>query len=82
MELAKEGFNIILVSRSMEKLKMARSKILETHPEVEVEVHSIDFSKLISEEQYREAMKDLLKKDVSILVNNVGYLNSGTIINN
>jgi short-subunit dehydrogenase len=44
---------------------------------VKVETYSVDFAKVTTEAEYREAFKPMLEKDVSILVNNVGYFCPG-----
>lgn len=68
-ELASRGLNIILISRSQDKLRMVANDIADTY-KVETEVIVADFSN--GREIYdpiREALKD---KDIGILVNNVG----------
>jgi 17beta-estradiol 17-dehydrogenase / very-long-chain 3-oxoacyl-CoA reductase len=72
-ELAKEGFDIILVSRSKDKLKAARERLQTINPNIQIDTNSIDFEKLKTEEDYTSAFKGILEKDVSVLVNNVGY---------
>ncbi|XP_032709747.1 inactive hydroxysteroid dehydrogenase-like protein 1 [Lontra canadensis] len=68
-ELASRGLNIILISRSQDKLQTVAKDIADTY-KVETEVIVADFSS--GREIYdpiREALKD---KDIGILVNNVG----------
>ncbi|NWZ17261.1 HSDL1 protein, partial [Agelaius phoeniceus] len=68
-ELAKRGVNIILVSRSKEKLEAVSRSISETY-KVETDFIVADFSK--GRELYpaiEEALKD---REIGILVNNVG----------
>ncbi|NWT91101.1 HSDL1 protein, partial [Lanius ludovicianus] len=68
-ELAKRGVNIILVSRSKEKLEAVSRSISETY-HVETDFIVADFSK--GRELYpaiKEALKD---REIGILVNNVG----------
>lgn len=68
-ELAKRGVNIILVSRSKEKLEAVSRNISETY-KVETDFIVADFSK--GRELYpaiEEALKD---REIGILVNNVG----------
>ncbi|NXF16907.1 HSDL1 protein, partial [Rhodinocichla rosea] len=68
-ELAKHGVNIILVSRSKEKLQAVSRSISETY-KVETDFIVADFSK--GPELYpaiKEALKD---REIGILVNNVG----------
>ncbi|NXY00588.1 HSDL1 protein, partial [Centropus bengalensis] len=70
-ELAKRGVNIILISRSKEKLEAVAKSISETY-QVETLFVVADFSK--GREPYpaiKEALKD---KEIGILVNNVGIL--------
>ncbi|NWY37669.1 HSDL1 protein, partial [Sylvia atricapilla] len=68
-ELAKRGVNIILVSRSKEKLEAVSRSISQTY-KVETDFIVADFSK--GRELYpaiKEALKD---REIGILVNNVG----------
>lgn len=68
-ELAKRGVNVILVSRSKEKLEAVSRSISETY-NVETDFIVADFSK--GRELYpaiKEALKD---REIGILVNNVG----------
>ncbi|KAM4018114.1 hydroxysteroid dehydrogenase-like protein 1 [Anomaloglossus baeobatrachus] len=68
-ELARHGVNVILVSRSIEKLQEASNAITKTYG-VKTRLVVADFSR--GHEMYpsiKEALKDL---DVGILVNNVG----------
>jgi len=75
--LAKEGFDLLLASRSTEKLNSAKEKIQKAYPQTKVEISSIDLAKLTTEAHYNNAFKEILIKEVSILVNNVGYYNAG-----
>mmetsp|Transcript_2600 Transcript_2600/g.3307 ORF Transcript_2600/g.3307 Transcript_2600/m.3307 type:complete len:237 (+) Transcript_2600:44-754(+) len=75
-ELAAEGFNIIILSRNEEKTRAAAEKIAKTY-NVETKSLVFDFSHLSNENSVKDLesvlaqVKDL---DISILVNNVGYL--------
>lgn len=70
-ELAKKGLNILLLSRTAEKLETTKSEILKKYNGVQVEFVAVDFSNFDAASQAR--VKDSLKsKDVSVLVNNVG----------
>lgn len=42
-ELAKEGFDIVIVSRSMQKLQAASQKLQAINSKIQVKVKSIDF---------------------------------------
>lgn len=72
-ELAKEGFDIILVSRSKDKLQAAQRHLQAISPSVKVETKSIDFERITTAEEYTSAFGEFLNRDISILVNNVGY---------
>ncbi|XP_026508674.1 inactive hydroxysteroid dehydrogenase-like protein 1 isoform X2 [Terrapene carolina triunguis] len=68
-ELASRGINIILISRSKEKLEAVAKDITETY-KVETAVIVADFSK--GREIYSSIKEALRDKDIGILVNNVG----------
>lgn len=82
LELARSGFNIVLMARDQTKIDVVAKEIKDTYG---VETRSIlyDFSKLASQES-AQALKDLLEAelkgvDVSILVNNVGCAKYGSL---
>ncbi|SJX64896.1 related to 17-beta-hydroxysteroid dehydrogenase [Sporisorium reilianum f. sp. reilianum] len=71
LQLAKKGFNILLVSRSPEKLGTVAAEVEAATSGVKTKTQAIDFA-LGDERQYEAleaAVKDL---DVGVLVNNVG----------
>jgi 17beta-estradiol 17-dehydrogenase / very-long-chain 3-oxoacyl-CoA reductase len=71
--LAKEGFNIIQVSRSPEKLKTCEEELRNKYPNIKVVSLPFDFSKKVQLNDYSSDFSEILSKyDVSILVNNVG----------
>ena len=61
----------MLISRNKEKLEEARGKLLKVKTGIEVEVKSVDFEALATKEDYRATFAEYLKRDVSVLVNNV-----------
>jgi 17beta-estradiol 17-dehydrogenase / very-long-chain 3-oxoacyl-CoA reductase len=72
-ELAKAGFNIILVSRTLKKLEKAAEELQKLNPGIETKIIAYDFSKEILLEDYIKKFSELPEKyDISILVNNVG----------
>ncbi|KAI1911680.1 hypothetical protein LOZ39_005934 [Ophidiomyces ophidiicola] len=75
LQIARKGFNVILVSRSESKLSAVASEITSANPTVLTKTISMDFSKNDDEdyEKLKDAIKDL---DISILVNNVGLSHS------
>ncbi|OAD61328.1 Inactive hydroxysteroid dehydrogenase-like protein 1 [Eufriesea mexicana] len=73
-ELAVRGINLVLISRSMEKLEKTKNEILQENPTIEVKVIVADFSKGKDIfEKLREQLKDI---PIGILVNNVGMMYS------
>lgn len=78
-KLAKEGFNICIVSRTeskiIEKLEEIRQECRNGDSSFMTEAVVADFSKLFTIEDYRQAIGDKLKdKDIGILVLNAGYV--------
>ncbi|KAF8306037.1 3-ketoacyl-CoA reductase [Clavulina sp. PMI_390] len=69
-QLAKAGFNILLVSRTPEKLAAAASEI-ETKYKVSTKIHALDFSNAddAAFDKFAEAVNGL---DIGVLINNVG----------
>ena len=70
-EFARRGLNVVLISRSSEKLRTCRYEISTKFPTVEVKTIDIDFGNFDApaRERVAELLKDL---DVGVLVNNVG----------
>jgi len=72
-ELAKEGFNIIFVSRSLVKLNKVSEEIKALYQNVKTHCIEFDFYKNKSFEDYTNVFAPLQNSfDISILVNNVG----------
>jgi len=71
MELAKEGFSILLISRTQSKLDELEAEMAKTFPLVQFKTLAIDYSKF--DDKAQEAVKAKLQEiDLAILVNNVG----------
>ena len=71
-ELAKRGFNIILVGRNKEKLKNVDNELRIAHPSVQTRILVAEFSQSYEPrftEKIYEQVNDL---DVSLLINNAG----------
>lgn len=68
-QLAKRGFNIILVSRTLKKLEDVAKEISETF-NVETQVIAVDFTS--GPGIYSEIKQRIVGKEIGILVNNVG----------
>jgi len=67
-QLAADGLNIVLISRSKNKLEAVSSEIKESF-NVKVKTITYDFSNTSDYEEIQEVLKDL---DIGILINNVG----------
>ena len=81
LELAREGFNIILMGRNKEKTDLAAEEVRKAAPGISTKVLIYDFAKLETEESANElkALIDAVKEDISILANNAGVLHFGRL---
>lgn len=70
-EMARKGQNIVLISRSAEKLEACRAEMLAKYPTIEVKTLAVDYSKFDSAARVTVA-SFLATLDVGVLVNNVG----------
>nr|XP_002733503.1 PREDICTED: estradiol 17-beta-dehydrogenase 12-B-like [Saccoglossus kowalevskii] len=68
-QLAEKGINIVLISRTLEKLQNVAQEI-ETQYKVKTKVIAVDFTKGV--EIYEEIEKELKGLEIGTLVNNVG----------
>ena len=76
LQLAARGFNIVLISRSEEKLQTVSNGIIaKFHVKTKIIVY--DFTKI---DGYKNIAKELENLDVGILVNNVGTHYSGLVL--
>ncbi|XP_033343137.1 inactive hydroxysteroid dehydrogenase-like protein 1 [Bombus vosnesenskii] len=69
-ELAAKGINLVLISRTLEKLEKTKNEIMEENPTIKIEVIVADFSK--GKQIFEELAKQLKDIPIGILVNNVG----------
>ncbi|TDL22331.1 3-ketoacyl-CoA reductase [Rickenella mellea] len=69
-QLGKAGFNVFLVSRSVDKLQAVAAEIEEKY-KTKTRVLAIDFAHP-TEEQYQELERTCQEVEVGVLVNNVG----------
>ncbi|CAD5216596.1 unnamed protein product [Bursaphelenchus xylophilus] len=71
-ELAKKGFNLVLISRTQSKLDETAKEITDKHSDVKVDTISFDFS-VGDVKNYEERLFNQLDKyEIGVLVNNVG----------
>ncbi|XP_024937472.1 inactive hydroxysteroid dehydrogenase-like protein 1 isoform X2 [Cephus cinctus] len=69
-ELASRGLNLVLISRTLERLEKTKDEILKSHPDIEVKIIVADFSK--GREVFEKIETELKDIPIGILVNNVG----------
>ncbi|XP_076640227.1 inactive hydroxysteroid dehydrogenase-like protein 1 isoform X2 [Colletes latitarsis] len=69
-ELAARNLNLVLISRTLEKLEKTREEILQDNPTIEVKIIVADFSK--GKEIFEKLTEQLKDVPIGILVNNVG----------
>lgn len=69
IQLAKRGMNVVIMSRSQEKLEKVANEIKEKYP-VEVMILAVDF--LSGQEVYPQIAEKIQDLDIGVLVNNVG----------
>lgn len=75
---AKCGFNIIMISRSQQRLETAAEQVRKVAPSVKIEILPFDFESSQNKNDYREQIIDKIKHlDVSIAVHNAGYSQCG-----
>lgn len=70
-EIAKKGVNVVLVSRSLDKLRAAEKEVKEKAPSVQTKTIAFDFSKGSSAD-YAKLASELKGLDIGVLYNNVG----------
>ena len=71
MQLAKKGFNIILMARNKEELATTKEQILKDIKTTSVETVQFDFAE--SSEKLPELIKEVTRnRQIAVLVNNVG----------
>ncbi|RDB24900.1 Very-long-chain 3-oxoacyl-CoA reductase [Hypsizygus marmoreus] len=70
-QLAKAGFNVLLIARNKQLLDSTASDIATKYPGVSTATHSINFAKA-DEHAYQSLSTVLNRLDVGVLVNNVG----------
>lgn len=72
-ELAKIGFNIILISRNIDKLKTVSAELKQINPMIKTHEIEFDFNKHSTTSDYIKIFQIIQENcDISILVNNVG----------
>lgn len=72
IQLAKRGFNIVMLARNREKMNEKEELIKRANPNVQVMKLLIDFQQSGDETKLERIVEQLKEVDVSVLVNNVG----------
>jgi 17beta-estradiol 17-dehydrogenase / very-long-chain 3-oxoacyl-CoA reductase len=72
VQLARRGFNIILVARNEEKMNAVRTEITTKFPNISVRIVVADFSKCAEPGFFERIESEVAGLDISILLNNVG----------
>ena len=77
MHLGREGFNVVLISRTLSKLEACAKEIeedaLKAGKKIQTRVVQLDFTKNYDAKTFKRIYEDHLKDlDLSVLVNNVG----------
>jgi 17beta-estradiol 17-dehydrogenase / very-long-chain 3-oxoacyl-CoA reductase len=70
IELAKRGLNVILISRTKEKLEQVAKEIQNKNPGVDVKTIAVDFTK--DNSIYTTIREEIRGLDIGVLINNVG----------
>lgn len=74
-QLAKAGYNLILVSRTASKLQSVSDAIKQSHSGVRAEILAMDFGANLDSD-YKKLAALIKDKDVAVLINNVGQSHS------
>uniref|UniRef100_A0AC35U953 Estradiol 17-beta-dehydrogenase 12 n=1 Tax=Rhabditophanes sp. KR3021 TaxID=114890 RepID=A0AC35U953_9BILA len=72
LQLAKKGFNIVLISRSDSKLQSVKKEINDQVPDIDVQTVAFDFTNSSVKDYENIIFKKLQSIEVGVLVNNVG----------
>ena len=78
-QLAKDGFNIALVSRTLSKLRAVEAECKKINPQIKTRVVQADFAGNTTLPFYEGIYKQLDDLDIAILINNAGVANTGQI---
>ena len=77
IDLAKEGFNICIISRSQTKLDDAEKKILASAKGVKTMTISADLGAMTKIAEYTELTSKIAHLDIGVLITNAGTVNMG-----
>ncbi|CDW78589.1 short chain dehydrogenase reductase family protein [Stylonychia lemnae] len=78
-QLAKDGFNIVLVSRTMSKLQAVEQELKKINPKIQTKIVQADFTGNANVQFYQNIFDQVNNLDISILVNNAGIMLNGRV---
>jgi len=67
--LAREGYDLILVARDLERLGQRREELLAKYPSISIEVVGAD----LATERGISVVEELVRSGISVLINNAGF---------
>jgi short-subunit dehydrogenase len=76
-QLARDGFNIALVSRTLSKLQSVEKEVKAINPNVKTRIVQADFAGNANLPFYENLYKQLDDLDIAILINNAGVMHVG-----
>jgi short-subunit dehydrogenase len=71
---AKNGFNLILWSRTLSKLEAVRDELVKSYPKIDIKLIAANFSFSSEEKFFAKNLESIKDLDISIVINNVAYL--------
>ena len=79
-QLAEQGFNICIISRSKQKIDTKLQEIREKFPTCKTVGVECDFSKITTVQAYRDLVqKNIAQLDIGVLCLNAGLIKTGCI---
>ena len=79
--LARQGFNLVLISRTESKLEAVKKRALEANSNIRIKVIVADFSGNSNIDFYRALVSKIREIDMSLLILNAGVLYGGLLEN-
>lgn len=65
------GFNLLLISRSIDKLNKVRQEILALYPKISIKIIAVDFLRSREPGFFDSIYQEIQNLDISVLINNV-----------
>jgi 17beta-estradiol 17-dehydrogenase / very-long-chain 3-oxoacyl-CoA reductase len=80
-QLAKKGFNIILLGRNAQRLEIVSQELITVYQNIKTQLLICDLSKSAEVNYFENLFKEIEGLEISILVNNAGYFAPGDYAN-